>query len=149
MRHASPYAHPMPVPVSANSSHFSLRRAAISAEASSRQTQSQSAPMSRVCLGNAVHSCSLAAVHMAPPTARACCEGTMFYGAATEAQTAHRLLNLAADRGVNVFDTAEMYPVPQSAQHQGQSEVVLGNWLKTQCRCDFSLFIYVAKAWLW
>ena len=60
----------------------------------------------------------------------------MFFGAATDAQSAHRLLSLAAERGVNVFDTAEMYPVPQSAQHQGQSEITLGNWLKTQPRCD-------------
>ena len=71
--------------------------------------------------------------------------GTMFYGAATDAQSAHRLLSLAADRGVNVFDTAEMYPVPQSAQHQGQSEVVLGNWIKTQRRYGFSLLMQVEK----
>ena len=69
----------------------------------------------------------------------------MFFGAATDAQSAHRLLNLAAERGVNVFDTAEMYPVPQNAQHQGQSEITLGNWLKTQTRCNcMSLCIHVA-----
>ena len=58
----------------------------------------------------------------------------MFFGAATEQSNANKLLNLAADRGVNCFDTAEMYPVPQSAQHQGQSEVVIGDWLKTKSR---------------
>lgn len=63
------------------------------------------------------------------------CIGTMFLGAATNAASAHHLLSLAADRGVNIFDTAEMYPVPQSAQSQGQSETTLGNWLKTQRRC--------------
>ena len=60
--------------------------------------------------------------------------GTMFFGAATDQSNAFKLLHLAADRGVNCFDTAEMYPVPQSAQHQGQSEVMIGNWLKTQSR---------------
>lgn len=60
----------------------------------------------------------------------------MFFGAATTTASAHHLLSLAADRGVNIFDTAEMYPVPQSAQHQGQSETTLGNWLKTQRRCN-------------
>ena len=62
------------------------------------------------------------------------CTGTMFFGAATEETDACKLLNLAAERGVNCFDTAEMYPVPQSAAHQGQSEVVLGNWLQDQRR---------------
>lgn len=73
----------------------------------------------------------------------------MFFGEATDAQSAHRLLNLAAEQGVNVFDTAEMYPVPQSAQHQGQSEITLGNWLKTQPRCNVSICIHVRKAWVW
>lgn len=58
----------------------------------------------------------------------------MFFGADTQEDDAHNMLNLAAERGVNCFDTAEMYPVPQSMVHQGQSEVVLGNWLQNQCR---------------
>ena len=59
----------------------------------------------------------------------------MFFGAATDLKAASHLLSMAADRGVNFFDTAEMYPVPQSALHQGQSEIVLGHWLQTQRRC--------------
>ena len=62
------------------------------------------------------------------------CAGTMFFGAATEQSKAFQLLDLAAERGVNFFDTAEMYPVPQSAEHHSQSEVVLGKWLKAQQR---------------
>lgn len=58
----------------------------------------------------------------------------MFFGAATQENDAHNLLNLAAERGVNCYDTAEMYPVPQSAAHQGQSEVVFGTWLQHQRR---------------
>ena len=73
----------------------------------------------------------------------------MFFGAATDAHYAHRLLSLAAERGINVFDTAEMYPVPQSAQHQGQSEITLGNWLKAQPRYDVSLCTCVRKALVW
>lgn len=59
----------------------------------------------------------------------------MFFGAATGSKSASQLLSLAAERGVNFFDTAEMYPVPQSALDQGQSESVLGHWLQTQRRC--------------
>lgn len=58
----------------------------------------------------------------------------MFFGAATKQATAFQLLNMAAEEGVNFFDTAEMYPVPQASQHQGMSEVVLGKWLKAQPR---------------
>lgn len=58
----------------------------------------------------------------------------MFFGAATKQDAAFQLLNVAADAGVNFFDTAEMYPVPQHASHQGMSEVVLGRWLKAQHR---------------
>ena len=60
----------------------------------------------------------------------------MFFGAATSTGDAFQLLNLAAARGVNVIDTAEMYPVPQNAQQQGQSEVMLGHWLKLQRRSN-------------
>ena len=62
------------------------------------------------------------------------CSGTMFFGAATQQAEAFKLLNLASERGVTCFDTAEMYPVPQSAVHQGQSEVVIGNWLQAKRR---------------
>lgn len=58
----------------------------------------------------------------------------MFFGAVTQQESAFQLLDMAAEGGVTFFDTAEMYPVPQSAEHQGASEVVLGNWLRTQHR---------------
>ncbi|DBA92845.1 TPA: hypothetical protein ACH3X1_003024 [Trebouxia sp. C0004] len=70
------------------------------------------------------------------PSLSRICLGTMFFGAATQENAAHSLLNLAAERGVNCFDTAEMYPVPQSAVHQGRSEIVFGNWLQEQRRED-------------
>lgn len=89
--------------------------------------------LSRICLGMCQR------LHL-QVTAQACnqravvCVGTMFFGAATQEDAAHSLLNLAAERGVNCFDTAEMYPVPQSAVHQGQSEIVFGNWLQEHRR---------------
>lgn len=89
--------------------------------------------LSRICLGICKR------LHL-QVTAQACSQsavvyiGTMFFGAATQQNAAHSMLNLAAERGVNCFDTAEMYPVPQSAVHQGQSEIVFGNWLQEQRR---------------
>jgi len=98
-----------------------------------KQTGPSTPSLSRICLGM----CQRLQLQV---TAQAYDEravvyiGTMFFGAATQENAAHSLLNLAAERGVNCFDTAEMYPVPQSAVHQGQSEIVFGNWLQEQRR---------------
>lgn len=54
----------------------------------------------------------------------------MLFGEGTDAPTAHRLLDAALDVGVTMFDTAEMYPVPQHADTQGASERILGDWLR-------------------
>ncbi|XP_015697822.1 protein tas-like isoform X2 [Oryza brachyantha] len=43
-----------------------------------------------------------------------------------------RLLDAAFDAGVNFFDSAEMYPVPQRSETQGRSEEFLGRWLRAR-----------------
>ncbi|BDA46087.1 Protein tas [Coccomyxa sp. Obi] len=65
------------------------------------------------------------------------CLGTMLFGESANACSAATLLNQAAESGVNFFDTAEMYPVPQRAETQGMSEAILGSWMRSQCREDF------------
>lgn len=60
--------------------------------------------------------------------------GTMLFGESTTACSAATLLNQAAESGVNFFDTAEMYPVPQRAATQGRSEPILGSWLRSRRR---------------
>ena len=55
--------------------------------------------------------------------------GTMLFGESTPAQEAASLLEQAAEAGVNFIDCAEMYPVPQRAETQGQSEAIAGQWL--------------------
>lgn len=45
-----------------------------------------------------------------------------------------KLLNTAHAHGINHWDTAEMYPVPQRASTQGASERLLGEWLSTRKR---------------
>ncbi|CAI5519710.1 unnamed protein product [Closterium sp. Naga37s-1] len=47
----------------------------------------------------------------------------------TSYQDASAQLSRAVEGGVNFFDTAEMYPVPQRAETQGSSEAYLGRWL--------------------
>lgn len=58
--------------------------------------------------------------------------GTMLFGEGTDAATAHHLLDTALEAGVTLFDTAEMYPVPQCAATQGDSERIVGEWLRTR-----------------
>ena len=63
----------------------------------------------------------------------------MLFGESTSAAEANVLLHTAAELGINFFDSAEMYPVPQSESTQGLSEVILGRWLRTQRRYQGSL----------
>jgi len=60
--------------------------------------------------------------------------GTMLFGEFTDPSTADKLLGTCLDAGVNFFDCAEMYPVPQRAETYGRSEEVLGGWLGRQRR---------------
>lgn len=59
----------------------------------------------------------------------------MLFGESQDYETAARLLDACMAAGVNFFDTAEMYPVPQRAETQGQSEAFLGRWMKKHSRC--------------
>lgn len=60
--------------------------------------------------------------------------GTLLFGESTDYATACTLLDTCMDAGVNFFDTAEMYPVPQRADTQGASEQYLGKWMKQHAR---------------
>jgi predicted aldo/keto reductase-like oxidoreductase len=44
--------------------------------------------------------------------------GTMLFGESQDQQLAEHLLDECLNAGVNFFDTAEMYPVPQRAETQ-------------------------------
>lgn len=55
--------------------------------------------------------------------------GVMTFGAQTAQDDAFRQLDMAFERGVNLFDTAENYPAPVSADTQGRSEEILGRWI--------------------
>lgn len=58
------------------------------------------------------------------------CLGTMTWGTQTPEVDAHAQIDMALEHGVNIIDTAEMYPTnPLSAQTQGDTERVIGTWL--------------------
>jgi len=62
----------------------------------------------------------------------ACCLGSMTWGAQNSLADAHAQLDFAIDHGVNFVDVAEIYPVPTKAETYGQTEDILGNWLKSR-----------------
>lgn len=60
--------------------------------------------------------------------------GTMTFGRQNTEAEAHDQLDLALERGVNLVDAAEMYPVPADARHQGLTERYVGTWLARGAR---------------
>jgi aryl-alcohol dehydrogenase-like predicted oxidoreductase len=62
--------------------------------------------------------------------------GTMTWGEQNTEQEAHAQLDHALDQGINLIDTAEMYPVPPKAETQGRTEAYIGSWLEKRGRRD-------------
>ncbi len=63
--------------------------------------------------------------------------GTMTFGTQTPEADAHRQLDMAVEAGMNLIDTAELYPVnPIAAETCGDSEVIVGNWLAASGKRD-------------
>ncbi|WP_435231326.1 aldo/keto reductase [Pseudopelagicola sp. nBUS_20] len=63
------------------------------------------------------------------------CIGTMTFGTQTDEGESHAQIDMALNYGINFLDTAEMYPVnPISSQTQGDSEVIVGNWIASSGR---------------
>ncbi|MFV9670054.1 NADP(H)-dependent aldo-keto reductase [Pantoea sp. ARC607] len=61
--------------------------------------------------------------------------GTMTFGEQNSEADAHAQLDLAIRSGINLIDTAEMYPVPPRPETQGLTERYIGSWLKQRgCR---------------
>ncbi|ABZ75395.1 aldo/keto reductase [Shewanella halifaxensis HAW-EB4] len=58
------------------------------------------------------------------------CLGTMTWGEQNTQAQAFEQLDYAIGEGINFIDTAEMYPVPPKAETQGETERILGNYLK-------------------
>jgi aryl-alcohol dehydrogenase-like predicted oxidoreductase len=57
------------------------------------------------------------------------CLGTMTWGTQNTEGEGHAQMDLALDRGVTFWDTAEMYPVnPVSRETAGRTEEIIGTW---------------------
>lgn len=74
------------------------------------------------------------------------CMGTMTFGSQCDEKAAFAIMDKAYDHGVNFFDTAELYPVPPTAELCGLTEEMVGKWLKTKPRESVILATKVAGA---
>jgi aryl-alcohol dehydrogenase-like predicted oxidoreductase len=74
------------------------------------------------------------------------CMGTMSFGSWSDKEESFRILEKSYERGINFFDTAEVYPVPPTAETYGRTEEIFGEWLKTKPRDSVIVATKVAGA---
>ena len=58
------------------------------------------------------------------------CLGTMTWGTQNTEKDAFEQMDYSVSKGVNFFDTAEIYSVPPNAESYGKTEVIIGNWFE-------------------
>ncbi|RSK41784.1 aldo/keto reductase [Mangrovimonas spongiae] len=58
------------------------------------------------------------------------CLGTMTWGNQNTQEEGFKQMNFALEKGVNFFDTAELYPVPACAETYAETERIIGNWFQ-------------------
>ncbi len=62
----------------------------------------------------------------------AICLGTMTWGEQNTEAEGHAQMDYALERGINFFDTAEMYSIPPKPETQGSTERIIGSWFKAR-----------------
>ena len=58
------------------------------------------------------------------------CLGTMTWGTQNSEKDAFEQMDYSISKGINFFDTAELYSVPPTADSFGKTEEIIGNWFK-------------------
>ena len=64
------------------------------------------------------------------------CLGTMTWGEQNTQEEGFQQMDYAVDRGVNFFDTAELYAVMPRKETYGRTEEIIGNWFKERKKRD-------------
>lgn len=62
--------------------------------------------------------------------------GTMTWGEQNSQAQAFEQMDYALERGINLFDTAEMYAIPPKPETYGATETIIGNWLAARNNRD-------------
>ncbi|MEZ4797167.1 MAG: NADP(H)-dependent aldo-keto reductase [Flavobacteriaceae bacterium] len=58
------------------------------------------------------------------------CLGTMTWGNQNTEAEGHAQMDMAIEKGINFFDTAELYPVPAEPKTSGRTSEIIGTWFK-------------------
>jgi len=74
------------------------------------------------------------------------CMGTMSFGSWSDKKESFRILDKAFERGINFYDTAEIYPVPPREETIGITEEIFGEWISTKPRDSLIVATKVAGA---
>ena len=74
------------------------------------------------------------------------CMGTMTFGSFCDRKKSFAIMDKAYDRGINFFDTAELYPVPPRSSWAGATEEIVGEWMAGKPRDSIILASKVAGA---
>ena len=72
--------------------------------------------------------------------------GTMTFGLQTDEGVSHRILDKATEAGINLLDTADVYPLGGTVETAGRTEEIVGRWLKAQGPGGRARFIVATKA---
>jgi aryl-alcohol dehydrogenase-like predicted oxidoreductase len=72
------------------------------------------------------------------------CLGTMTFGSQLDEAASFAVMDHAFEKGIDFFDTAELYPVPPKEEWQGRTEEIVGKWLKGKERGEIILASKVA-----
>jgi aryl-alcohol dehydrogenase-like predicted oxidoreductase len=60
------------------------------------------------------------------------CLGTMTWGNQNSQVEGFEQMDYSLEKGINFFDTAELYPVPASADTYAETERIIGNWFASR-----------------
>jgi len=74
------------------------------------------------------------------------CLGTMTFGTQANKAESFKIMDKAYERGINFFDTAEIYPVPPSGKLAGITEAWVGEWMADKPRDSLIIASKVAGA---
>lgn len=74
------------------------------------------------------------------------CLGTMTFGTQADKAESLRIMDKAVAGGIDFFDTAEVYPVPPTAELAGLTEEIVGEWMADKPREQIIIASKVAGA---
>ena len=64
------------------------------------------------------------------------CLGTMTWGEQNTKKEAFEQMNYSFERGINFFDTAELYAIPPKSETYGKTEEIIGDWIEEKKNRD-------------